>query len=280
MTFKTILVSLNDVSRSDTLIATSVALAEKHDAHLIGVYVIPAPQIYPSMSPHVTPVIIDEFKTFFEERCDKCKADFNEAVRKAGVRAEWRKIEAPTSNIADAVIEHGLQADLIVASQKNEKANDGLEANFCERLVMESGRPVLLIPCMGQIKSIGENVIVGWNATREASRAVFDSLPILETSKSTRLIWVDPHSDGERSGNIPGSEMATTLARHGVKSIAEAMPTNHLDGGNALLNRAAELGADMIVTGAYGHSRMREFVFGGTTRTLLSDMTVPVLMSH
>lgn len=280
MTYKTILVSLNDVSRSDTLLATSTAMAAKHGAHLIGLYVIPAFRVYPSTSMHAAPAVIDAYKIFFEEHAATSEKAFRAAADKNGIEAEWRKIEINRPNIADGVIEHGLQADLIIASQTNEEGNNGVEADFCERIVMESGRPVLLMPKSGKFAHVGDNVIVGWNATREAARAVFDAMPLLEQSEATRLIWIDPQNTWEKAGNLPGSEMAATLARHGINSTAEAMPTDRIGQGNALLNRASDLGADLIVMGAYGHSRMREFVFGGTTRTLLSDMTVPVLMSH
>jgi len=280
MTYKTIVVSLNNVSRSDALLAASMAIAAKHDAHLIGLYVIPAVRVYPEMSMHAAPAVMDAYKVFFEEHAAASEKAFKSAARKNGIETEWRKAEISSPNIADGVIEHGLQADLIIASQENEDANDGVEPDFCERIVMESGRPVLLIPKDGEFTDIGENIIVGWNATREAARAVFDAIPLLEQSQATRLIWVDPQITRQKAGNLPGSEMAVTLARHGINSTAEAMPTDRIGQGDALLNRAADLGADLIVMGAYGHSRMREFVFGGATRTVLDHMTVPVLMSH
>ncbi|NNE22498.1 MAG: universal stress protein [Rhizobiales bacterium] len=280
MTYKTIIVSLNDVSRSDALLAVSMAIAAKHDAHLIGLYVIPAVRVYPEMSMHAAPAVMDAYRTFFEEHADTSEKAFVAATQKNGIEAEWRKTEISSPNIADGVIEHGLQADLIVASQVNEEADGGVEPDFCERIVMESGRPVLLIPRSGEFADIGSNIIVGWNGTREAARAVFDAMPLLEQSSATRLIWVDPQKTGQKARNLPGSEMAATLARHGINSTAEAMPTDGIGQGDALLNRASDLGADLIVMGAYGHSRMREFVFGGATRTILNHMTVPVLMSH
>ena len=217
---------------------------------------------------------------FFEEQEADSRSAFEKVSENAGISFEWRKVDAQSPDIATTVIEHGRQADIIVASQYNEDGNLGLDEDFCERVVLEAGRPVLLLPYRGEFKTIGENVIVGWNATREAARATFEAMPILEKSGSTRLIWVDPQNEAGKAGNLPGSEMATSLARHGIKAVAEAMPTGGLSVGNALLNRASDLGADLIVIGAYGHSRLREFVFGGATRTMLSDMTVPVLITH
>lgn len=280
MSYKTILVSLNDISRSNTVLALAAGMAAKHEAHLIGLYVIPAPRIYPAVSAHVTPIVLNETKIFFEEKADQSRKAFEKATSAAGVEAEWRRINSDSPYIADGVIEHGLQADVLLISQRNDQGNDGIEPEFCERVVMESGRPVIVVPQSGEFNEIGEHVVVGWNASREATRAVFDAMPMLEGSGETRLIWVDPQKQSEKSGNLPGAEMAATLTRHGVRSIAEAMPTDGIDSGDALLNRASDLGADLIVMGAYGHTRLREFVFGGATRTMLDQMTVPVLMSH
>lgn len=280
MSYKTILVSLNDISRSETLLALAAGMAAKHEAHLIGLYVVPAPRIYPAVSAHVTPIVLNETKTFFEEKADQSRKAFEKAANAAGVEAEWRRLNSDSPNIADGVIEHGLQADVLLISQRNDQGNDGIEPDFCERVVMESGRPVIVVPQSGKFNEIGEHVVVGWNASREATRAVFDAMPMLESSEETRLIWIDPQKQSEKSGNLPGAEMAATLTRHGVRSIAEAMPTDGIGSGDALLNRASDLGADLIVMGAYGHSRLREFVFGGATRTMLDQMTLPVLLSH
>lgn len=280
MSYKTILVALNDLTRTRELMQVATTLASRSEAHLIGLYVIPAVRIYPAMSAHVTPAVIDAFKLYFEEHSGETRKAFEDAASRAGIAAEWREVEITSPNIATGIIDHGYQADLIIASQYNEETNSGIESDCCERVVMESGRPVLLIPTAGTIHSIGENVLVGWNATREAARAVFDALPILKSAEATRLVWIDPQDEPRKSGNLPGAEMAATLARHGVRATAEAMPTDSIGEGNALLNRASELGADLIVMGAYGHSRMREFVFGGATRTILQTMTVPVLLSH
>jgi nucleotide-binding universal stress UspA family protein len=280
MSYKTIIVSLNDISRSETLLTLATGMAAKHEAHLIGLYVIPAPRIYPAVSAHVTPIVLNETKTFFEEKAEQSRNAFEKAASAAGVEAEWRRLNSDSPNIADGVIEHGLQADVLLISQRNDLGNDGIEPDFCERVVMESGRPVIVVPHNGKFNEIGEHVVVGWNASREATRAVFDAMPMLESSEETRLIWVDPQKQWEKSGNLPGAEMAATLTRHGVRSIAEAMPTDGIGSGDALLNRASDLGADLIVMGAYGHTRLREFVFGGATRTMLDQMTLPVLLSH
>jgi nucleotide-binding universal stress UspA family protein len=109
---------------------------------------------------------------------------------------------------------------------------------------------------------------------------MFDALPLLRLVKETRLVWVDPYKESEAAGSVPGAEEAAVLARHGIKAVAEPMMTDGYNAGEALLMRANDLGADLLVMGAYAHSRMREFVFGGATRHVLEHMTIPVLMSH
>jgi nucleotide-binding universal stress UspA family protein len=103
---------------------------------------------------------------------------------------------------------------------------------------------------------------------------------MLKFAKEVRLVWVDPYKDREESGDVPGAEEATVLSRHGVKAVAEPMMTDGRDAGEALLMRATDLGADLLVMGAYAHSRMRQYVFGGATQHVLANMSVPVLMSH
>ncbi len=279
MTYNTILVALNDISRIDALLSVALGVAAKHDAHVIGLYVIPAVRVYPTMSAHVVPGVDDACRVFFQEHSDSVEASFNEAVRKAGVRGEWRLVDSASVDISDGVIAHGYQADLVVASQKNSEVANGIEDDFCDRLVMEAGRPVLLVPMSGEFKTLGQHVVVGWNAGREAARSVFDALPILKQAARVHLVWVDPQGSTS-AGDLPGAEIAASLARHDIEVTAEALKGDHEGAGAALISRATELGADLLVTGAYGHSRVREFVFGGVTRTMLKAMPVPVLMSH
>lgn len=196
------------------------------------------------------------------------------------LQTEWRQVSDSASIIANATIEHGHQADLVVIGQVDPDNNDGIELDFADRVVMETGRPVILVPNAGKIETIGNRVVVGWNATSEAARATLDAVPLLDAASEVWLTWVDPQRDRSTAGEFPGSEMAASLARHGIKVTTDPVPTSGLQAGDALLNRVTDHGADLLVAGAYGHSRMREYVFGGVTNNLLHHMTVPVLLSH
>jgi nucleotide-binding universal stress UspA family protein len=147
-------------------------------------------------------------------------------------------------------------------------------------VMLASGRPVLAIPYAGQFEQIGERVLVAWNASREATRAVNDALPLLMGAKAVTILAVNPKHGIEGHGDVPAADIALHLARHGVKAEAAHTIAKDISEGDALLSYAADLGADLIVAGGYGHSRAREMVFGGATRTLLQEMTVPMLLSH
>lgn len=280
MSFKTIMVSLNDVGRAEEITGIACQLAARHDAHLIGLFVIPVMPIYPAPGAYVLPELIENFEASFADRGEKAKSAFEKVTAGYDLRIEWRLIHHGASIVANGVIEHSHQADLLVVGQVDPDNNDGIELDFADRVVMESGRPVVLVPMSGQFKTIGERVVVGWNATSEAARAALDAVPILTEASEVWLTWVDPQRESGTAKQLPGSEMAATLARHGVKVTADPLPTDNVPAGDALLNRVSDHSADLLVAGAYGHSRMREFVFGGATNTLLKHMTVPVLMSH
>jgi nucleotide-binding universal stress UspA family protein len=280
MSYKSILVSLNDPDRFKQLIEIACSVAQKSDAHVIGLFVIPTLQTYPVPGAYVMPEMIESHQTLFNKRAEQALAVFDEVTLRHGVRSEHRLVQGKAFTVANAVIEHARQTDLVVIAQFNPDDQTGIELDFVDNVVMECGRPVLVVPHTCHVSSIGERIIVGWNATREAAHAVFDSLPLLVGAQSVRLIWVDAHKEGHRASDLPGTELAASLARHGVQVLVEPLATGGLQVDDVLLNCAADHNADLIVVGAYGHSRFREFVLGGVTRGLLEHMTVPVLMSH
>ena len=194
--------------------------------------------------------------------------------------SEWREADAAYDSAVTQLLEHGRCADLIVTSQKDSEwlYSEALEEP--DRLVVESGRPVLLLPKSGEIHDFGKRIVVAWNGLREAARAVFDALPLLKKAGEVIVVWINPQEDGETAGQLPGIDICTTLARHGVKCEATQNIRPSADVGETLLSTVKNNAADLLVMGCYGHSRMLEFVFGGATRHVLHHMAVPVLMAH
>jgi nucleotide-binding universal stress UspA family protein len=149
-----------------------------------------------------------------------------------------------------------------------------------EQVALASGRPVLIVPYAGHFDNVGRRVLIAWNATREAARAVSDAMPLLTSAELVTVLTIDPREGPHGHGELPGADIALHLARHGVKAQIERTVSAGMPVGEVLLSRVADLGADLIVMGAYGHSRAREVLLGGATRSVLRSMTVPVLMSH
>jgi nucleotide-binding universal stress UspA family protein len=146
-------------------------------------------------------------------------------------------------------------------------------------LALESGRPVLVVPYIGRYPEIGRNVVVAWKAEREAARAVFDALPFLVGAEKVHILEVKERGD-ERPALAPDISIAAALARHGIKTSVHTSQPRDISVGDEILSRLADLSADLLVMGAYGHSRMRELVFGGVTRHIARHMTVPTVLSH
>lgn len=285
MTYKTILVCLNEIARNSVLLNLASAIAVKQDAHVIGLYVLPAVSVYPVVAPGMFAQLVEEFRDSFTARSAEVRQQFELHMRKQALHSEWRLVDSNLPDVAPTVIEHAFQSDLVVVSQVDPHNATGIEADFAERVVMESGRPVLVVPVYGDFSECGRRALVAWNGRREAARAAFDAVPLLKTCDGVHVTWLDPQKSLDVAGSLPGAslpgaELATALARHGIKVTAEGLPTSGIGVGEALLSHASDLGADLLVMGACGHSRTREYVFGGATRTIFDSMTVPVLMSH
>lgn len=280
MPYKTILVHLNDERRVGALIDVAAHIADRHEAHLIGLYVVPSGII--GSATHIGGRLIESGRQAFRDEGKRIAAAFEKATAGRPIVAEWRMVEPPRDHPgpAEAVINQCGAADLIIASQTDEAWDLHLLLDFPERLALESGRPTIIVPHAGRFRTCGRRVLVAWNARREAVRAVFDALPMLELAEAVRILSVDPDQHGSATTGPSNTEIAVALARHGVKCETAQSVTAGIEVGDDLLNRAADFSADLIVMGCYGHTRFREFVFGGASRTILQHMTVPVLMSH
>ena len=182
--------------------------------------------------------------------------------------------------MAEIVISQGRTVDLIVVSQADEDWPSSVMLDATERIIMESGRPVLVIPNNGRQLTRLTRAVVGWNGRREATRAVFDALPFLKQVDEVKVLCVNPQEEGGMEEDLPGAEICSALSRHGVRCEATEVARPRIGVGETLLSRFKEFDADLLVMGAYGHSRFREFVLGGASRHVLQHMMVPVLMSH
>ena len=194
---KTILVLLNDSGRTEQLLDAASALARQFDAHLVGLYILPAAKVYSDVGMVATPMVFEGYRDLFKSKLEEVRKKFEARAKQDGLKAEWRVIDSGFPDIADSAIAEARSAELVVASQIDYGPDGSIERDLVVRLIMESGRPVLIIPKKGHFaprgEGIAEKAIVGFNGTKESSRAMFDALPLLRMVKETRLVWVDPY---------------------------------------------------------------------------------------
>jgi nucleotide-binding universal stress UspA family protein len=281
MAYKTVLVHCNDKGRIDRLLAAALGVAAPFQAHLVGVSVAPPVVVIPAGMPGSPDTLaLDEHCKAYRQDNPAMKALFEAAARSHNLVAEWREGDAASSTVADVVLEHARAADLVIAAQTASEWPGSGHLDIAERLVTGSGRPVLVVPNEGPQSRIGTKVLVAWNGRREAARAAFDALPLLTRAAEVGVVWVNPQAEGQTAQDIPAADICTALARHNVKCEATQTMRPHADVGRTLLAYAEESGADLLVMGCYGHSRLREFVLGGASEHVLAHMRLPVLMSH
>jgi nucleotide-binding universal stress UspA family protein len=280
MSYKTIVAQCDGRASAGRRLEVAATLAERVGSYLVGVHAKP---------PFETPVFMENgydmaplFEIYEEGLATEtaaARAAWDKVLKGRHLPNEWRSLDG----LADDVLSLSARyADLVVVGQTEPATGDGSRTppRVPERVALASGRPVLAVPHIGLEKPIGGTVMLCWNASRESARAASDAMPFLLAAKKVIVLLVEPHASDTGHGEEPGADVATWLARRGVKVVVQREVAADTDVGNVILSRAADQDVDLIVMGIYGHSRMRELVLGGVSRTLLQTMTVPVLMSH
>ncbi|WP_372619169.1 universal stress protein [Falsiroseomonas sp.] len=281
MTIRDILVHLDGTAASTARLDLAADLARRLSAHLVGLYVVDVPlPVFAGGDVGggaVTAELITAMREDSLAAAARVAPVFREKLRRDGIAGEWREAEGTT---AAQVALHGRYVDLVVVGQANPDGSNPGAAAAVEAALFTSGRPVLVVPSIWAGGSVGRRALVGWNASREAARAVNDALPLLKGAENVTVLTINAQATPDGHGEEPGADIALHLARHDLQVTVRRIAGAEISAGDMLLNEAADLGADLIVMGGYGHSRLRELVLGGATRTLLGQMTVPVVMSH
>ncbi len=276
MTYKTILVHIDHGKRCSTRLDLAARLAKRFAAQLVGLHAVKAAHIPTYMIAETGHMLLEEQRRAAATHAEQAEALFRRTVASAELPdAQWKM---SSLDPADAITLHGRYADLVVIGQPEREERGGVSLEFADRVTLSMGRPVLVVPSAGKFESLGSRVLVAWNATRESARATTDALPFLTEADDVQVVSIDPKRPPH--GEQTGADVAAYLARHGVRAKVVNIVGTHIDVGDELLATAADASRDLIVMGAYGHSRLSELVLGGVTRTMLSSTTVPVLMSH
>ncbi|HEX6137145.1 MAG TPA: universal stress protein [Casimicrobiaceae bacterium] len=277
MSLKSILVHIDDVEASKPRLAAAIRLAREHGAQLVGIHLVPLVELNSAVAAMIPPELIERRGRENLEAQRAAEAMFRSETSAAGLRAiAWR---APPGLPVDAAVVHARCTDLFVVGQRNPP--DLLPAeDLVTSVLLASGRPLLVVPYIGARPTLGERVLVAWDGGREASRAIADAMPLLERAKRVDVIAVNRDAGATSDATAAGTRLADWLHQHGIAADVSHQAAPDISIGEWLLSRAADLGSDLIVMGGYGHTRMRELILGGVTRTMLQAMTVPVLMAH
>ena len=284
MVYKEILVVLDDAPGCEERLDVALRLAAQHDARVTGLVLekeYRRPRLAATGLPSTNGHEPRELRSMARERV---RERFEHQAAAAAVECAWR---AGTGDPLKLVTRFSRHADLTVIGQENRRnGGPGTSGALAERVVLASGRPLLVVPRVGTYPRIGQRVVIAWDASREAARAVTDALPLLKSAR--RVVAVSASVQARRNGKAPknglletaASEVGGLLTRHGVAAEWRRDSTKDVPLAERLLNRITDECADLLVMGAFGRPRVRQALLGGVTRRIMRSMTVPVFISH
>lgn len=279
MSYKTILVHVDRSKHATARIKHAAEIALAENAHLIGAAMTGISRfLYQDSAIDISSTVVATQINALNESANQALAEFESIAKQMSVLSYEKRLvnDEPAGGLA-------LQArycDLVVVSQTDlDEPGSSLEADLPEYVMLNSARPVLILPYAGQFSQIGKNILLAWDGSMEATRAITNAIPLLKRAKNVTVALFNPNAQIDVHGEQPGADIALFLARHNIK-VDVVQKNTSVDIGNAMLSTAADLQSDLIVMGGYGHTRFREVILGGVTMTILNSMTVPVLMSH
>jgi nucleotide-binding universal stress UspA family protein len=278
MSYRDITVHLTLDPRNNARTQLAIALARRFAAQLTGLYTVPPPNVPYYMGEYIPTELIQKQMDDAQHASAATKEAFIAACTAANLPHRWRQSDlAPV----EALRVQARVSDLVIVGQPDPEPSDpgaipyGTDV-LPQELALQAGRPILAVPHVGNFPDLGRRVLVAWNGKREAARAVHDAMPLLKGAEVVVALTFGP----ERKGRAPQEEIVDLLRRHGIRVESVIADAGGVKVGNALLTEAKKHDCDLIVMGAFGHSRLREMVFGGVTETVLGAMTLPVLLSN
>jgi nucleotide-binding universal stress UspA family protein len=273
---KDLVVNLSVGKPRDVAGEFAISAASLFDAHLSAVAFAYEPPMGGSLMDGVSPSIIDAWLAERKAEAEKAQKAFDASAKLAGIRADSRVLADDVADAAHIFSALARNYDVSVVAQA-EPDDDLPESLTIEAALFDSGRPVIVVPYIQRTGIKLDRVIVCWDGSRNAARAVGDALPLLKKAKEIDVVTIEQK---EHRNELRGAQIAEHLARHKLNVDLKSIVAPDTDVANVVLSHAADTSADFIVMGGYGHTRLREFVLGGATRGILGAMTVPVLMAH
>ena len=275
--FKDIIAYLNVSKGSEAIADFAVSIASKLEAHITGIAMVFVLNTPGASMGYLPLEKIEPQQREYEAAAKTARDRFAAATARAGVASAPQLLHTSFANAARLFGRIARRFDLAIVGQVKPDGN-AVEAMISESTLFESGRPVIIVPYIRKAPLKLDRIMVCWDGSRSAARAIADAMPFLKQAKNVEVVIVT-NERGKRD-EIEGADIGQHLARHELKVEVTRITRGDLDVADALLSHSADAGADFMVMGGYGHSRLREFVLGGVTRTILRTMTLPTLMSH
>jgi len=279
VTYKTIVIILDAPENAGIASDFGLALAAAHSAHVIGLHaevVSAVPMVAPMEIPD--PIAVQALQDMARTEAVGIEELFRNKAAAAGCSFEWRSFTSSVGYATQPILETVRSADLIIAVQAD-PANPSDAHIEVESFLFESGRPVLMVPYMRTAPMSIRRVLIAWNGSKEAARATFDALPFLMAADAVEVLSVDP-SENANQAAIGGADLTATLIRHGVKATLSKTVSAEKSASQVIETRLVDDSVDLLVMGAYTHSRLWQMIFGGTTKAVLKSMTALTLLSR
>ncbi|MGU3576780.1 universal stress protein [Brucellaceae bacterium C25G] len=282
MSYKTVIAYFRSETELPRILSATNLVAEKNPGvHIIGLYSIPAAAVYADINGFIDPGMFELHEKYHIEKAAKLKTHFETTMRNSTNSYEFQIIKSDTGTGAQGATQIACGADLIITGQTDiddpDIANDAVDT-----LIFDSGRPVIMVPIADTQEAKALNrIAIAYNGKREGSRAALDALPLLKTADMVELLWIDPPVDDQGQAIVPQArELAKALNRHGIAINIQTLTSTGQSTIDVLQEYIQATNTDLLVMGAYSHSRLRELVFGGMTKSVFSNMPALTLFSR
>jgi len=279
MPIKTVQVCLTTEENTPSLLSAAAVVARRENAHVICLHTVEGLEVYPGIAAHVTDTMASMFAAAQKKQADAIKEMVDDFAAREEFLVEWRLLNARSTTAADRMIESAYGVDLVIMAQEMRDIDRPDQRGVQEAVIKNSGRPVLVIPQGYMLEDLGRTLVIGWSATREAARAAHDVLGLIQPNAKAQVLVAGLGAEPDAEQLATAKEMSLGLERHGLSVNLIPLAITAHTVADELQIQADAVGADLIVTGGFGHSRLYDFVYGAVTHELLRTQRTPVLFS-
>lgn len=281
MTPNSILVHLTDLASAERRLSAALDIARPGKGHVIALVILPPVIVIPAGTPgQADPIVIDAQRQRARDLAAAVGPLLASTLAATGCTGEVAVADAADETPEQTLLDRARTADLVIVGRSDTGWSRLETADAPDSLALECGRPVVVMPDQSASSPFGRRIMIAWDGGREAGRALFDAMPLLEHADAVRVVWIAPEDDPYLAFGLQLADVVAMLGHHGISCETHTVQRPHGLAGRALLEAATEFRADLLVMGCYGHSRLLEFVLGGVSRHVLEQATLPVLLSH